>query len=218
MVNTGIRVDNGKNIELDHNTMYGNHGSGWCCFEMESSLSNINIHHNILHDYHGSSGSAAVQPVHASGNVNVYNNVLWNVGPISMGSGSGNIINPSDQNVANWVAKGYGYGSLIAPTTTDSTKINESIKTDIQQLPVAAFSVSTNSKTAPMTVKFTDKSTGSPTSCLWKFGDKSTSTSKNPVHNFKKAGKYTVSLTVRNAAGDNTVKKTNCIIVKQKTS
>jgi Pectate lyase superfamily protein len=115
MVNTGIRVDNGKNIELDHNTMYGNHGSGWCCFEMESSLSNINIHHNILHDYRGSSGSAAVQPVHASGNVNVHENVLWNVGPISMGSGSGNIINPSDRSVDNWVAKGYGYGSIDKP-------------------------------------------------------------------------------------------------------
>jgi hypothetical protein len=112
MVNNGIRVDNGKNIELDHNTMYGNYGSGWCCFEMENSLSNINIHHNILHDYRGSSGNAAVQPVHASGSVSVHDNVLWKVGPISIGSGSGNIVNPSDKNVANWVAKGYGYGSI----------------------------------------------------------------------------------------------------------
>jgi hypothetical protein len=108
MVNTGIRVDNGKNIELDHNTMYGNYGSGWCCFEMESSLSNINIHHNILHDYRGSSGNAAVQPVHASGNVNVQDNVLWNVGSIKYGTTSNNIISPSDKNVAKWVAKGYG--------------------------------------------------------------------------------------------------------------
>jgi hypothetical protein len=112
MVNTGIRVDNGKSIELDHNTMYGNYGSGWCCFEMESSLSNINIHHNILHDYRGSSGNAAVQPVHASGSVSVHDNVLWNVGPISIGSGSGNIINPSNKNVAYWVTRGYGYGSI----------------------------------------------------------------------------------------------------------
>ena len=32
-VNTGIRVDNGKGMRLDHNTFYGLHGSGWCCTE-----------------------------------------------------------------------------------------------------------------------------------------------------------------------------------------
>jgi hypothetical protein len=112
MVNCGIRVDNGKNIELDQNTMSGNYGSGWCCFEMEDSLNKIDIHHNILHDYRGSSGNAAVQRVHASGNVNVHDNVLWKVGAITIGSGSDNIINPSDTNVASWVKKGYGYGSL----------------------------------------------------------------------------------------------------------
>jgi hypothetical protein len=104
---TGIRVDNGKGIRLDHNTFYGLHGSGWCCTEMEDTVQVV-IDHNIFHDYHGSSGSAAVQPVHASGSVSVNDNVLWNVGGISMGSGSGNVINPSDHNVANWVAQGYG--------------------------------------------------------------------------------------------------------------
>ncbi len=106
--NTGIRVDGCTNVELDRNTFYGLHGSGWCCTEMESSLSGINIHHNIFHDYKGSSGSAAVQPVHASGSVSVHDNVLWNVGSIAFGASSNNIINPSDRNVANWVAKGYG--------------------------------------------------------------------------------------------------------------
>jgi hypothetical protein len=106
-VNTGIRVDNGKSIRLDHNTFYGQHGSGWCCTEMEDTVQ-VEIDHNIFHDYHGSSGSAAVQPVHASGSVSVHDNVLWNVGGISMGSGSGNTINPSNNNIANWVAQGYG--------------------------------------------------------------------------------------------------------------
>jgi hypothetical protein len=111
-VNTGMRADNSNNIEIDHNTFYGLHGSGWCCTEMESSLSNINIHHNIFHDYRGSSGSAAVQPVHASGSVSVHNNVLWNVGGIKMGTTSQNVIDPSDKSVESWVAKGYGYGSI----------------------------------------------------------------------------------------------------------
>ncbi len=66
----------------------------------------------------------------------------------------------------------------------------------------------------PLTVKFTDNSTGSPTSWSWNFGDKSISASKNPVHKYTKAGKYTVSLTVKNAASNNTVKKPNYITVK----
>lgn len=71
----------------------------------------IKIHHNIFHDYQGSSGNAAVQPVHASGSVSVYNNVLWNVGSIKMGTTSNNIINPFDKSVSSWMVK--RYGSLI---------------------------------------------------------------------------------------------------------
>jgi hypothetical protein len=248
-VNTGIRVDNGKNVELDHNTLYGNHGSGWCVFEMESSLSNINIHHNILHDYRGSSGSAAVQPVHASGSVNFHDNVLWSVGPISMGSGSGNIISPSNKNVANWVAQGYGYGSIgiipapttdsTAPTTnsttpttnstipatnsttpttnstTPTTPTTNSTDTIAQKSPVAAFSASPISGKAQLTVTFTDKSTGSPTSYRWDFGDGTqNSTTKNPVHKYNKTGKYTVKLKVTNAKGSNSLTKSGYITVK----
>ena len=79
---------------------------------------------------------------------------------------------------------------------------------------VPAFTASPISGKAPLTVKFTDKSTNNPTSWSWNFGDKTTSTTMNPAHKYTKAGKYTVSLTVKNAAGSNTVKKTNFITVK----
>jgi PKD repeat protein len=80
--------------------------------------------------------------------------------------------------------------------------------------PVASFSASPTTGKHPLNVKFTDKSTGSPTSWYWNFGDKSTSTAHNPTHKYIKAGKYTVSLTVKNAAGSNTVKKTSYIAVR----
>ncbi len=80
--------------------------------------------------------------------------------------------------------------------------------------PIAAFSASPVSGKKPLTVKFTDKSTGSPTFWSWNFGDKSTSTTKNPMHKYTKAGKYTVSLTVKNAAGSNTRIKLKYITVK----
>ncbi len=78
----------------------------------------------------------------------------------------------------------------------------------------ADFSASKTSGNAPLTVKFTDKSTNNPASWSWNFGDKTTSTSQNPVHKYTKAGKYTITLTVKNAAGSNTAKKTSYITVK----
>jgi len=81
----------------------------------------------------------------------------------------------------------------------------------ISYLPVAAFTASPTSGKHPLTVKFTDKSTDAYY-CSWNFGDKSTSTLQSPSHKYTKAGKYTVKLTVKNAAGSNT--KTMTITVK----
>jgi parallel beta-helix repeat protein len=77
--------------------------------------------------------------------------------------------------------------------------------------PVAAFSASPASGKAPLTVTFTDTSTGTPTKWKWSFGDGTSSTQQNPVHKYSKAGKYTVSLTVTNAKGSNTVTETDYI-------
>ena len=82
--------------------------------------------------------------------------------------------------------------------------------------PIAAFSASPTSGKAPLKVKFTDKSTGSPTSWKWSFGDGTDSTSKSPAHTYSKAGKYTVSLTVKNAAGSNTKTVSGYIKVSKK--
>jgi PKD repeat protein len=74
--------------------------------------------------------------------------------------------------------------------------------------PTAAFSV-TNDPKKPLTVKCIDKSTGSPTSWSWNFGDKTKiSTIKNVTHTYKKSGKYTITLTVKNSKGSNKAVKT----------
>jgi len=109
--NTGVRVDNCANIEVDHNTFTGSAGSGWCCVELENTLTNVNVHHNIMHDYKGSSSSAGIGNWNAKGSITVQDNVMWNVSPyVEVGSGT-NILGPSDHSVENWVAEGYGYGS-----------------------------------------------------------------------------------------------------------
>jgi PKD repeat protein len=80
--------------------------------------------------------------------------------------------------------------------------------------PLPAFSASPLNGKAPMTVRFTDKSTNNPDSWSWDFGDKSTSTLHNPVHKYAKAGKYAVKLTVKNSKGTNWVIKKGYIVAK----
>lgn len=70
--------------------------------------------------------------------------------------------------------------------------------------PVAGLSARPVDGRSPLTVRFTDKSSGSPTSWSWNFGDGKSSTSQNPTHTYSKKGKYDVSLTVKNAAGYDT--------------
>lgn len=49
---------------------------------------------------------------------------------------------------------------------------------------------------APLTVRFTDKSRGFPSSWSWDFGDGLTSSDENPVHTYTSAGTYFVDLTI----------------------
>jgi serine protease len=79
--------------------------------------------------------------------------------------------------------------------------------------PVAAFSGTPTSGTAPLTVTFTDASTNTPTSWAWTFGDGGTSTSQNPSYTYTAAGTYTVTLTATNAYGSDSETKTGYITV-----
>ncbi|AKB36566.1 cell surface protein [Methanosarcina siciliae C2J] len=79
--------------------------------------------------------------------------------------------------------------------------------------PVAAFTASPTSGDAPLTVNFTDESTGSPTSWFWDFGDGANASEQNPSHTYSAAGNYTVNLTVENAAGSDFESKSSYIEV-----
>jgi PKD repeat protein len=81
------------------------------------------------------------------------------------------------------------------------------------QPPVAQFSGNPTSGAAPLTVNFTDLSTGSPTSWSWNFGDSGTSTAQNPSHQYTTANQFTVSLQACNAQGCDTETKNNYITV-----
>ncbi|HRD26003.1 MAG TPA: PKD domain-containing protein [Methanoculleus sp.] len=79
--------------------------------------------------------------------------------------------------------------------------------------PVADFSATPTTGTAPLTVQFTDASTNAPTAWSWNFGDGGTSDQQHPSHTYNEPGTYTVSLTATNAGGSDTKTKTGHITV-----
>lgn len=80
--------------------------------------------------------------------------------------------------------------------------------------PTSDFSADVTSGVNPLTVHFSDDSTGSPTSWVWNFGDGTTSTAQNPTKTFTTIGSFNVSLTATNAAGaGTTMTKTGFITV-----
>ncbi len=79
---------------------------------------------------------------------------------------------------------------------------------------LAAFQASPVTGTAPLTVNFTDQSTGDPVSWSWSFGDGSVDDSQNPSHVYEYPGTYTVALTVSDGEEQNTATETNLITVR----
>jgi PKD repeat protein len=71
--------------------------------------------------------------------------------------------------------------------------------------PVANFTVNQTGGLPPLSVQFTDASTGTPPlTYLWNFGDKTTSDEQSPVHTYQSGGFYWPNLTVSNSAGNST--------------
>ena len=68
--------------------------------------------------------------------------------------------------------------------------------------PSANFTANPSSGNAPLTVQFTDQSTGTVTAWDWRFGDGSPDASaQNPSHTYTNAGTFTVTLTVTGGGG-----------------
>ena len=81
--------------------------------------------------------------------------------------------------------------------------------------PVAGFAATPTFGAWPLTVTFTDTSTGTLTNRFWSFGDGSTTNTVANIltHTYSVAGTNTVSLTVSGPAGASTMTLTNYIVV-----
>jgi PKD repeat protein len=81
------------------------------------------------------------------------------------------------------------------------------------QSPIAGFSASPTTGTAPLPVSFTDTSSGAITDWSWSFGDGGNSTAQNPANTYDNPGTYTVSLEVAGPGGTDTRTQTDYITV-----
>lgn len=80
-------------------------------------------------------------------------------------------------------------------TTATATQTTSAV------VPDASFSANTSSGAAPLTVYFTDQSSGDLASWAWSFGDGQSATTQNPTHTYTDPGSYSVTLTVTSRAG-----------------
>jgi PKD repeat protein len=79
--------------------------------------------------------------------------------------------------------------------------------------PTVAFTATNVTGPAPLTVTFTDQSSGSPIAWVWDFGDGNASNVQHPVHTYASPGTYDVTLTIVNSADSASLTKAGYIVV-----
>jgi PKD repeat protein len=79
--------------------------------------------------------------------------------------------------------------------------------------PVADFTAQPTSGETPLTVTFTDTSSGDPDSWSWEFGDGGSSAEQSPTHVYEEPGTYRVILTATNGEGSDDVVKADVVTV-----
>jgi len=103
------------------------------------------------------------------------------------------------------------YKVTLIATNGDGPSAEKSMDIKVNRAPTppdANFTVNKTEGTTPLTVKFTDTSTNSPTEWKWNFGNGANSTDKNPSYTYTTAGTFTATLNVSNKDGYDTTSKT----------
>jgi PKD repeat protein len=108
----------------------------------------------------------------------------------------------TDQNPTHVYAADGSYSVALTvanPVGRDYTSLADYIR--VGPVPIVSFLANQTYGIAPLPVRFTDTSAGSPTGWSWDFGDGATGGVRNPVHTYGTPGTYPVSLTATNAFG-----------------
>lgn len=106
----------------------------------------------------------------------------------------------------------------VGLTVSNENGASSEIKTNLINVigvggPLADFTADPTAGLKPLSVKFTDITTGNPSTFAWDFGDGNTSAEQDPSNTYNSAGLFTVKLTTSNANGASTEVKTNLVNV-----
>ncbi|HUJ11494.1 MAG TPA: PKD domain-containing protein [Verrucomicrobiae bacterium] len=95
----------------------------------------------------------------------------------------------------------YSVRLIASNSGGSSTNTQTNLITVLPPPPVASFTATPTNGAAPLTVSFTDASSGSITGWSWAFGDSGTSTSQSPSHQYINPGSYAVQEIVSGTGG-----------------
>lgn len=109
-INSGVRYANTVNSIIQNCEFYCNTGSGFCGVELEDDVSGDSIQNCNFHDLNNAYNTG-IMTVHATGNINVYNNTFTNCRDMSV---SGIIVTKGNNTVGE-------YGSHITQSKSGAT-------------------------------------------------------------------------------------------------
>ncbi len=109
----------------------------------------------------------------------------------------------------------YTVGGMYTVKLTISSAFNSSTHTaTIHVGPIADFDADPKEGQLPLSVAFYDESKGDVLTYLWDFGDGTTSSEPQPVHEYNDNGKFSVKLTVKGRTTSDTQTKQDLIKVE----
>ncbi|MEO8607690.1 MAG: PKD domain-containing protein, partial [Chloroflexota bacterium] len=95
--------------------------------------------------------------------------------------------------------------TLYVSGPSGTSNVSRQINVQSPTTPIAGFTQDKTSGPSPLTVNFTNQSTGTISSYAWVFGDGATSADQNPSHQFIAVGTYNVIFTVTGPGGTSSV-------------
>jgi len=175
--------------------------------DMESKTGYVTVYQAVVADFSAVplSGISPLSVNFTNLSSGDFSSLLWD-----FGDGSTSIeTNPSHifQNPGTYTVSltASGPGGSDIETKSDYITVYQTVATDFSAVPLSGI--------APLSVNFTNLSSGDYSNLLWDFGDGSTSTLNNPLHEFLLPGIYTVSLTASGPGGSDTETKVGYITV-----
>jgi PKD repeat protein len=161
------------------------------------------------------SASFTASPTNGAAPLNVSFTDTSSNSPTSWSWTFGDTVTSTSQDPSHtYITPGTYTVTLIASNSGGlSTNTQVNLITVLTPPPVTSFTATPTDGAAPLSVSFTDQSSGSITGWAWAFGDGNTSISQNPSDIYVNPGSYTVREIVTGTGGSSTNTRTALISV-----